>query len=156
MPLPKLVAAAVVAGVLGAQFVVATPLAPDRSWYWPFLPYPMYAKAHQASDTLAVPQLRVSACGSARPEAIMSASALGAPVQQVTSLLGTIARAPESDQGAHARARLSRALEAEFPARYCTASVWVRTVRIADPSTYDLENPMRRAAVWSVKQADAR
>ena len=72
------------------------------------------------------------------------------------SLLGTIARAPESDVGAQARARLSRAIEAEFPARYCTASVWVRTVRVADPSTYDLRNPVRRAAKWSVNGAAAR
>ena len=80
MPLPKLVAAAVVAGVLGAQFAVSTPLAPDRSWYWPFLPYPMYAQAHVVTDTLAVPQLRVSECGSARAEAILSARVLGAPL----------------------------------------------------------------------------
>ncbi len=156
MPLPKFVAVAAIVGVLGAQLAVATPLATDRSWYWPFLPYPMYAKAHALSDTLVVPQLRVATCAAPHPETVMPARTLGPPLQQVMSLLGTVARAPESEEGTAARARLSRAIEAEFPARYCSASVWVRIVRVADPSTYDLRNPMQRAAAWSVNEASAR
>jgi hypothetical protein len=156
MPLPKLVAAAACVAVLGSQLAVATPLASDRSWYWPFLPYPMYARAHAASDTLAITQLLVSQCAGKRTTAIMSASELGAPLKQVMSLLGTVARAPESAEGARARDRLSRAIEAQYPATYCTATVWVRTVRVGDPSTYDLHGPMRQVAAWSVNAADAR
>jgi hypothetical protein len=156
MPLPRIVAVSVCAGVLGAQLAISSPLAPDRSWYWPFLPYPMYSSAHARSDTIAVPQLRASACGTAKPEVDVSAQTLGVPLHQLTSLLSTIARSPDSDVADSAKGRLSRAIEAEYPARYCEMSAWVRTVRVSDASTYNLENPMRRAAAWNVNRADSR
>ena len=156
MPLPKLLVTVACVAVLATQFAVATPLAADRSWYWPFLPYPMYSKAHARSDTLIVSQLRVRACGESKREEILEASTLGAPLQQLTSLLTKIARAPDSDTANEAKGRLGRAIEAEFPARYCAASAWARTVRVADPLTYDLHNPMRRAAVWNLNRTESR
>jgi hypothetical protein len=156
MPLPKVVAAAACIGVLGAQLAVATPLAPDRSWYWPFLPYPMYARAHAQSDTLVVPELRVSECADTRAEVALPARELGAPLRQVTTLLATIARAPNTLAADSARGRLSRAIEAQYPARYCKASAWVRTVRVSDPETYGLAAPMHRAASWTVSDKSSR
>jgi hypothetical protein len=156
MPLPKLVAVAACIGILGAQLAVALPLASDRSWYWPFLPYPMYARAHARSDTLVVPQLRVTECGGANGDVILSASAIGAQIHQLRGLLSVIARAPGSDSAIIARGVLSRAIEAQFPARYCEASAWVRTVRVADTSTYGLHNPMHRAATWDVNGKESR
>jgi hypothetical protein len=156
MLLPKLIAVAVCAGVLGAQLALAIPPAPDRSWYWPFLPYPMYSKAHASSDTLIVPQLRVRACGDSSHEVILDANTLGAPLHHLTALLTTIARAPGSDSASDAQGRLGRAIEAEFPARYCAASAWARTVRVDDPSTYDLHNAMHRVAVWDVNRTDSK
>ena len=156
MPLPKLVAASLCAGVLGVQLAVAIPPASDRSWYWPFLPYPMYSKAHAHSDSLIVAELRVRECGESKSDVILNASVFGTPLHQLTALLTTIARAPDSNSANVAKARLGRAIEAEFPARYCAASAWARTVRVADPLTYDLHNPMRRAAVWKLNRTESR
>jgi hypothetical protein len=156
MPIPKLVAIAACIGILGAQLAVALPFASDRSWYWPFLPYPMYAQAHSRSDTLVVPQLRVTECGGATRDVILSASALGAQIHQLRGLLSVVARVPGSDSAIIARGVLSRAIEAQFPARYCEASAWVRTVRVADTSTYGLHNPMRRAAAWDLNGKEFR
>jgi hypothetical protein len=156
MPLPKLIAVSICTGVLGAQLAVAIPPASGRSWYWPFLPYPMYSQAHAQSDTLIVPQLRVRACGESHPEQILGARALGVPLHQLTASLTTIARAPNSDSANAAKARLGRAVEAEYPARYCEASAWVRTVRVDDASTYDLRNPMHRIVGWNVNQTGSR
>jgi hypothetical protein len=156
MPLPKFVAVSVCAVVLGAQLAVSSPLVSDRSWYWPFLPYPMYATAHARTDTIAVPQLRASECGTAKPEMVVSAETLGVPLHQLTSLVSTIARRPASEVADSAKSRLSRAIEAQYPARYCEMSAWVRTVRVSDPSTYDLGNPMRRASVWNVNRTASR
>jgi hypothetical protein len=153
MPLPKLVAAAVCIGVLGAQISIASPASPNRNgWYWPFLPYPMYAKAHARTDTLVVPQLRVAECGGATAEMILPEDSLGAPLSQLLSNLTTIARVPHSEVATIAAERLSRAIEAQYPGRYCTASAWVRTVYVADRATSDLHGPMRRAAVWAVNR----
>jgi hypothetical protein len=153
MPLPKLVAAAVCIGVLGAQIFIASPASPNRNgWYWPFLPYPMYAKAHARSDTVVVPQLRLAECGGAKADEILPEDSLGVPLGQLLSSLTTIARVPESAAAKSAAGRLSRAIEAQYPGRYCTASAWVRTVYVADTSTYDLHEPMRRAAEWAVNR----
>jgi hypothetical protein len=156
MPLPKLVAAAACTAILGAQFSVAFPPASDRSWYWPFLPYPMYAQPHAQSDTLLVAELRVRECGEAKHEWILNAKALGTPLHQLTALLSNIARAPDSEVAESAKGRLGRAIEAEFPARYCVASAWARTVRVNDTSTYDLHNAMHRVAVWDLNQAEKK
>jgi hypothetical protein len=154
MPLPKLVAAAVCIGVLGAQIFIASPASPNRSgWYWPFLPYPMYAKAHARTDTLVVPQLRVAECGGATAEMILPEDSLGVPLGQLLSSLTTIARVPQGESAKSAAERLSRVIEAQYPGRYCTASAWVRTVYVADDATYDLHRPMRRAAMWAVNRA---
>jgi hypothetical protein len=156
MPLPKLIAAAVCVSILGAQLSVAFPPASDRSWYWPFLPYPMYSKAHALSDTLVVPQLRAEQCEDPTHEVILDATTLGAPLHQLTGLLTTIARAPESAAADSAMGRLSRAIEAEYPARYCVAAAWARTIRVADTATYDLHSPLRRVTVWSVNRAESK
>jgi hypothetical protein len=152
MPLPKLIAAAACIGILGAQLSVSIPPALDRSWYWPFLPYPMYSKAHAQSDTLVVTQLRARVCTGAAEEVALDQNALGAPQHQLTFFLTTIAGAPGSAAAIDATGRLSRAIEAEYPARYCEASVWARTVRVADPATYALHNRLHRVAVWDVSR----
>jgi hypothetical protein len=156
MPLPKLIAAAACIGILGAQLSVAFPPASDRSWYWPFLPYPMYSQAHARSDTLVVPQLRAGECADPTHEVILDATTLGAPLHQLTGLLTTIVRAPGSAAAGGSEGRLARAIEAEYPARYCVASAWVRTIRVADTATYDLHAPLRRVAVWSVNPAESK
>jgi hypothetical protein len=154
MPLPKLVAAAVCVGVLGAQVAIASPASSDQhGWYWPFLPYPMYALAHVRSDTLVVPQLRATECAGAKSHVILTEDSLGAPHSQLLSTLGTISRVPESEVARRAAGRLSGAIEAQYPGRFCTASAWVRTVYIADTATYDLDRPLRRAAEWAVNGA---
>jgi hypothetical protein len=156
MPLPRIIAVSICTGVLGVQLAVAVPPASERSWYWPFLPYPMYSRSHARSDTLIVPQLRVRACGESTREEILDASTLGAPLHQLRSLLTMIVRAPNSDTANIARGRLARAIEAEFPARYCAASAWTRTVRVGDQSTYDLDNTMHLASEWELNRAGSK
>ena len=151
MPLSRIVALVVSATVLGAQLVISSPISPERhGWYWPFLTYPMYAEAHFRSDSLAVSELRVANCGSDALTTILMTDSLGAPRNQLLTLLAIAARAPESVAGRRAEARLSRAVESQYPARYCTASAWVRVAYVADTSTYHVRMPMRRAAVWLV------
>lgn len=156
MPLPKLLAAAACISLLGAQLSVAFPPASVRTWYWPFLPYPMYSTAHALSDTLIVPQLRAGECANATHEVTLDATTLGAPLHALAGLLTTIAHAPDSEEATDAKRRISRAVEAEFPARYCTASAWARTIRVADTATYDLRTPMHRVAVWNVNHTEAK
>jgi hypothetical protein len=151
MPLAKVVATAVCVGVLGVQGVIASPpLLPRYGWNWPFLPYPMYAMAHARADSLVVSELRVADCSRVPATTVMSPELLGTPLYQLPNLTVTIARAPESDAARAAMGKISRAVEAQFPGRYCSASAWVRTVRVGDTATYALGTPMRRAAEWTL------
>lgn len=153
MPLPKFVAAAVCVGVLGVQISIASPISPDRNgWYWPFLPYPMYARSHARMDTVVVPELRATKCVDSKADVILTEDSLGAPHSQLESSVTTIARVPESEAAKRAAGRLSEAIEAQYPGRYCAASAWVRTVYLADSATYDLQRPLRRAAEWAVNR----
>jgi hypothetical protein len=151
MPLPKVIAAAVCIGVLGVQGVIASPpLLARYGWNWPFLPYPMYAMAHARADSLVVSELRVASCGSESFSHVITPESLGTPLYQLPVLVTVIARAPESDAARGAMGKVSRAVEAQFPGRYCSASAWVRTVFVADTATYALDSPMRRVAVWTL------
>jgi len=157
MPLPKFVAAAVCASVLGAQVVISSPISPERhGWYWPFLTYPMYAEAHFLSDSLTVTELRVAECGSDALATVLMTDSLAAPRNQLLTLLVIAVRHPESPAGRSAEAKLSRAVESQYPGRYCTASAWARVAYVADTSTYHLQMPMRRAAVWPVNDAGVK
>jgi hypothetical protein len=151
MTLPKLVAAAACLFVLGTQIVIAAPFSPERhGWYWPFLAYPMYAESHARTDSLLVSELHVAACGSERVSTLLDTDSLAIPRDQLLMLLVSAARGPESTKGRRAEAQLGRAVEAQYPARYCTASAWIRVVRVADSSTYRLDAPMRIAATWPI------
>jgi len=156
MTLPKLFAVAVSTCVLGAQILISSPLSPKRhGWYWPFLAYPMYAEAHSLSDSLVVPELRVARCGSDVSSTTLMTDSLAVPRNQLLTLLVVVARAPESEEARSAESKLSRAVEAQYPARYCSASAWMRVVHVADTSTYHVRMPMRRAAVWPVNESGA-
>lgn len=157
MPLPKVIAAAVCASILGAQVIMSSPISPDRrGWYWPFLAYPMYAEAHFASDSFTVPELRVAKCGSDAQTTILTRDSLSTPRNQLLTLLILVVRAPESVDARRAEGKLSRAVEAQYPGQYCTASAWVRVVHVADTSTHHLRLPMRRAANWQVNEPGAK
>ena len=157
MPLPKFVAAGICASVLGAQLVISSPISPERhGWYWPFLAYPMYAEAHMLSDSLVVPELRVATCGSDALTTVLMTDSLAVPRNQLLTLLALAVRAPESAKARSAEWKLSRAVESQYPGRYCEASAWVRVAYVADTSTYHVEMPMRRAAVWPVNEAGAK
>ncbi|HEV7706318.1 MAG TPA: hypothetical protein VGO46_18620 [Gemmatimonadaceae bacterium] len=157
MPLPKLVAAGVCAGILGAQIVISSPISPERhGWYWPFLAYPMYAEAHTRSDSLVVPELRVAKCGSDALTTVLMTDSLAVPRNQLLTLLVIAVRAPESAKARSAEARLSRAVDAQYPGQYCTASAWVRVAYVADTSTYHVHMPMQRALVWPMNESEPR
>ena len=157
MQLPKFVAAGVCAAVLGAQLWVSLPVSKDvYGWYWPFLPYPMYAVAHTSSDSFLVPELRVAACGSAELTTVVGQDGLGIWTEQLNTMLSGIARDTSAASAGHATAKLSRAIDAQFPGRYCTASVWLRVVSVADTSTYHVSAPMRLAAMWSMLNAGSK
>ena len=154
MPLSKIAAAVVGACVLGTQIVIASPISPDRhGWYWPFLAYPMYAEAHSLSDSLVIPELRVAKCGSDAHTTVLMTDSLGVPRNQLLTLLVIAARAPESAKGKSAEMKLSRAVESQYPGRYCAASAWLRVAYVADTSTYHVRMPMQRAAVWPVHES---
>ena len=157
MQLPKFVAAGVCAAVLGAQLWVSLPVSKNvRSWYWPFLPYPMYGVAHTSSDSFLVPELRVAACGSAELTTVVGQDGLGIWTEQLNTMLSGIARDTTGASAGHATAKLSRAIDAQFPGRYCTASVWLRVVSVADTSTHHVSAPKRLAVTWSMLDAGSK
>jgi hypothetical protein len=157
MQLPRFVAAGVCAAILGAQLWVSFPISKEtRGWYWPFLPYPMYAAPHTSSDSFIIPELRVAACGTSRMATVIAPASLGIATEQLNSILTTIVRAPNADNGRRTSARLSRAIDAEFPGRYCAASAWVRVVSVADTATHHVSAPMHLAATWSITVAGIR
>jgi len=157
MQLPKFVAAGVCIAILGAQIRETFPITREaRGWYWPFLPYPMYAVPHKSGDYFIVPELRVAACDNPERFTAMSPAKLGVSPEQVALMLTTIAHASNSASGRNTSARLSRAIDAQFPGRYCAASAWIRVVTVADTATYDVSAPMRLAATWSMTDASSR
>ncbi|MBA2683607.1 MAG: hypothetical protein H0X34_14765 [Chthoniobacterales bacterium] len=157
MPLPKVVATGVCIAVLGTQLLVSSPVSPNlHGWYWPFLAYPMYAESHARSDSLIVAELRAARCGSEAVDQVISARDLGAPRAQLHNLLLSVARAPESETGQRAAARVSRAVEAQYPGQFCAASAWMRIVFVADTSTYRVHAPMQGVAVWSLARAERK
>jgi hypothetical protein len=157
MQLPKFVAAGVCVAVLGAQLWVSLPISNDvRGWYWPFLPYPMYGVAHKRSDSFIVPELRVAACGSGALTTVLGEDSLGSWTELLNTMLIGIARDTSVTSARHANAKLSRAIDAQFPGRYCTASMWLRVVSVADTSTHHVSAPMRLAATWSMRDAGVK
>lgn len=157
MPLPKFVAAGTCAAILGAQLWVSFPISKDaRSWYWPFLPYPMYAVAHARDDFFIVPQLRVAGCGAGRYETALTAEDLGLPREQLSIALVYIAHAPHAPRADRAADMVTRAIEAAHPGRYCAASAWLRVVTVSDTSTHHVDARMRMAAQWPLAHGDAK
>ena len=157
MQLPKFVAAGVCTVILGAQLWVSFPISKEmRGWYWPFLPYPMYAAPHESSDSFIIPELRVAACGKTEIATVIAPASLGLATEQFNSILTAIARAPNAESGRRTSARLARAIEAQFPGRYCAASAWVRVVSVADTATHHVSAPVRLAATWSMSDASTR
>ena len=151
MPLPSYIAAGICAAVLGAQLLVSFPINRyTRGWYWPFMPYPMYSVAHGAGDSLVVAQLRVATCGRNDLSTILTAEDLGIPLDQLTQALVLVARTPAMTQGTTQTARLSRAIEAQHPGRYCAASAWTRVVRVSDSATHYVDAPMHFVARWTM------
>jgi hypothetical protein len=157
MPLPKVVAASVCAAVLGAQLWVSIPISKElRGWYWPFLPYPMYAVPHNRSAYFIAPELRVAVCGHSQLTTVMGQGELGVGSEMLTTMLTGIAHNPSAPAAARSTAQLSRAIEAQFPGRYCTASMWLRVVKVADTSTHHVTGPMRLTLTWPIDSASAR
>ncbi|MEO8880580.1 MAG: hypothetical protein ABI446_09295 [Gemmatimonadaceae bacterium] len=151
MPLPKIVASGVCIAVLGSQILSSSPGVPgDGLWYWPFLRYSMYANAHVSGDSLLVSELRVARCGLTDFGNILPADSLGIPPVQLGSLLVTIGRAPDAPASQDAERKLGRAIAAQYPGRYCSASAWLRVVYVSDTSTYTVRAPMRRVAEWTL------
>ncbi|MEP7088089.1 MAG: hypothetical protein ABI884_12360 [Gemmatimonadota bacterium] len=151
MPLPKYIAGVVCVSVLGAQVIASSSGSSNRhGWYWPFLAYPMYAESHARSDTLVIPELRVDACAKGAPGATLTSDSLSTPHNQLGALLIAAARAPGSSAAKGAEAKLSRAVEAQYPARFCRASAWIGVVRVGDTSTHHLDLPMRGVVTWPV------
>jgi hypothetical protein len=157
MPLPKPVAAGICAAILGAQLWVSFPISKElRAWYWPFLPYPMYATAHERGDVLFLPQLRVATCGSPRYDKVLTAADVGVSAEQLKLALVYIARAPHAPRADRASKSLSDAIEAQHPGRYCKASAWLRVVSVSDTSTHHAYAATRFAAEWSLLDARAK
>jgi hypothetical protein len=157
MPLPKFVASGVCAAILGLQLWVSFPVSKElRAWYWPFLPYPMYATARERDDYFLAPELRVARCGSASFETVLRADQLGTSTQKLNIALVHTAKAPTAPASTRTEARLSGAIEAQFPGRFCAASSWVRTVSVSDTSTHHAFGESRMAASWSLRDTDAR
>lgn len=61
--LRKYYAAAIIAGVLGAQFWVIVPRRYQQAWYWPFVNYPMYSTAHYAGEQFSERELWAGPAG---------------------------------------------------------------------------------------------
>jgi len=148
--LPRAVVAALCAIILGAQVRASLPISRvTYGWYWPFLSYPMYAIAHQRGDSLVARELRATTCGSPATTTILGADALGPPPAELDALLREIARNPGAPAPA-LTAKATRAIDAQFPGRFCEASVWARTLFVADPLTHRLRAPMQRVAAWTI------
>jgi hypothetical protein len=148
MSVRRLAAASLCVAILGAQLRASLPISRvTNGWYWPFLSYPMYAIAHDRSDSLLVAELRVTTCASPAITTVASVDSLGVPSAELNTALSAIAREP-SARGERAVARV---VDAQFPGRYCGASVWTRTVRVSDSATHHLRAPMRSAATWSLR-----
>lgn len=153
MQLPKLVAVAVCTVILGAQLRASFPITRvTNGWYWPFLSYPMYAIAHERTDSLLVPELRVTTCEPRARARILTAYELGPPQPQLTSLLLAIARDSASAHERPLREKMARVLDARFPGQFCSAAVWTRTVFVDDAATQHLRAPMRRVAEWTMSR----
>lgn len=151
MPVPKAVAGAVCIAVLGAQIATSSPLvAGGGVWYWPFVRYSMYADAHARRDSLLVSELRAAQCGHTERTDTILPESLGIPPSQLGSLLVMIGRAPDAPASQDAKLKVGRAVEAQYPGRYCSASAWLRIVYVADTSMYVVRAPMRRVAEWTL------
>ena len=147
----KVLAAVVCIAVLGAQLRASLPISRvTQGWYWPFLSYPMYAIAHERGDSLVVPELRVATCGSTAYTTIETTDSLGVPRAQLNNLLYVIARSPNASGAARVSAKITHVLDAQFPGRYCAASVWTRVVFVTDTATHHVRAPMRRVAEWAM------
>ena len=157
MPLPKFVAAGVCTAILGAQLWISFPISKElRSWYWPFLPYPMYAVAHGRDDYFIVSELRVAACGSTRYATMLTAEDVGLSIEQLSQALVYIAQAPHAPRADRAAGMVSRAIEAQHPGRYCSASSWLRVVSVSDTSTHHAYAKTHMAAEWAMFEKGAR
>ena len=157
MPLPKIVAAGVCTAILGAQLWATFPISKElRAWYWPFVPYPMYAVAHARDDSFVSPALRVATCGSTEAKTVLTAHELGVLDEQLRLSLIYITVAPNAPRARREYGKLTRAIEAQHPGRFCTASVWMRVVKVSDTTTHHAYGKMREVAAWAMRDSLTR
>ena len=149
----KVVASFVCIAILGAQLRASLPISRvTNGWYWPFLSYPMYAIAHERGDSLVVSELRIASCATPAVTTIADVDSLGVSRAELGALLSDIARHRGAGAGRSLRERMTRVVDAQFPGRFCEASVWTRTVLVADTATHHLRAPMHRAAEWAMNR----
>jgi hypothetical protein len=116
----------------------------------------MFAVAHGRDDSLVVSQLRVTVCGAPVVRTIVSVDSLGPPPGPINKLLYAIARDTETSKERRQREKMTRVLDAQSPGRFCEASVWTRTVFVADTATHHLQGTMWRAASWSMNRTSGK
>lgn len=156
MRIRKGLCVAIAGSILGMQLLTIAPFGPSgRGWYWPFMNYPMYARAHYAGEVFRLYGLRAESCGPSGTVSMIGARDFGIPWFRLHYLLensaGLRSDPPVTPvQADGATTVLTELLTEKFGRQYCRAGVvaWEFVVGQLDPSIRGTPGTPNRS--WSL------
>ena len=146
----RLYSIAVIAAILGPAVWAAIPRSQSFSWYWPFMDYPMYSRAHHPGEDTWKWEFRLGACDETIPTTTLTPTALHITAFRMIQLLESGADSTH----AGVRMLLSRIALEQQPAT-CRGEIWARRYELGPSGIVDRMPPWQRVAVWPVNRSEA-
>jgi hypothetical protein len=119
-----------VMAILGAQALMALPPDLFGAWYWPFLDYPMYSRAHHPGEEIRFRKVEGRPCGGGDAIALTQMD-LGIQWYALDNLLGQVAEGA-GEGGNDPRERLGRLVGELHAGRLCSVQVYSRSIRLGE------------------------
>lgn len=160
LTIKRLLAACAAAAILGWQLWVILPPGPASRWkeyYWPFVNYPMYARAQYRGDVLGSYRMTGTPCAGG-PEWELSAVDVGLRWFRFRGHLTRVAGSASADPQLHTvppddtedyASRLARLVRSQVTEPICTLHVWEQAIVLGeadDPRAV----PWERLRSWDV------
>ena len=145
----RLYSIAVIAAILGPAVWAGVPRPQSFSWYWPFMDYPMYSRAHYPGEDTWKWEFRVGACDETVPTTRLTPAALHITAFRMIQLLESGA------DSTHPRVRtLLGRIAREQEAATCRGEIWARRYQLGTDGIVDRRPAWQRVTVWQVRDSD--
>ncbi|HEX5436703.1 MAG TPA: hypothetical protein VFW98_06070 [Gemmatimonadaceae bacterium] len=155
MTLRKLFAIGVCVAILGAQiWVIAPPLGRSRTWYWPFLNYPMYSRSLPAGSVFKQYALDALPCAGGPAPIVVSDDLLGLRrfraydlLQSIDDTVGSAASRAAADSS---MALIDHLVSTRSSVSLCTLRLRVQSITLGPDGVQDPDLVWSTVRSWPV------